>query len=62
MTVAHPLYGHAISDALSRSDLTTEELLAMRQHAHAVLQAQGDLEAALHRLEAEIDRRQGSGG
>lgn len=51
------LYGPAIIDALSRPDVSAEELQALRQHAHAVLQAQGDLEAALHRLEAELERR-----
>jgi hypothetical protein len=56
---AHILYGVGIYDALERKDTTLQELLVLREHAHAVLQAQGDLHGAVQRLEAEIQRRQG---
>ena len=57
MTV-HILYGVSIYDALGRSDTTLDELVALSEHAHAVLNAQGDLAGTLQRLEAEIQRRQ----
>lgn len=53
-------YAPAIHDALSRENAPTEELLALREHARAVLSAQGDLKAALERLEAELERRAGA--
>jgi len=56
---AVPPYGVAISDALANPQTTTEELIAHRDHAREVLAAQGDLRAALERLDAEIDRRGG---
>jgi len=55
-----PPYGHAISDALKDPSTSVEELIAYRDHAREVLEAQGDLKAALERLEREIDRRGGS--
>jgi hypothetical protein len=54
-----PLYAAGIHDACGRKDCTLDELLALRDHAQAVVQAQGDLKGALQRLEAEIQRRQG---
>jgi hypothetical protein len=36
-----------------------DELVAHRDHARQVLEAQGDLRAALERLDAEIARRGG---
>jgi hypothetical protein len=53
------LYAAGINDACARKDSTLEELLTLREHAHAVLQSQGDLHSAVQRLEAEIQRRQG---
>jgi hypothetical protein len=54
-----PPYGVAISDALSDPNTSIEELIAHRDHAREVLEAQGDLRAALERLDAEIQRRGG---
>lgn len=52
-------YGTAINDALSDSRTTLADLVALHDHATAILQAQGDLKGALRRLSAEIKRRQG---
>ncbi|HEX9966225.1 MAG TPA: DUF1843 domain-containing protein [Allosphingosinicella sp.] len=54
-----PPYGNAISDALADPNTSVEELIAHRDHAREVLEAQGDLRAALERLESEIQRRGG---
>lgn len=54
-----PPYGVAISDALGDPSTSLEELVAHRDHAREVLSAQGDLRAALERLDAEIQRRNG---
>jgi len=54
-----PPYGVAISDALRDPRTSVEELIAHRDHAREVLAAQGDLKAALERLEREIARRGG---
>ncbi len=54
-----PPYGVAISDALKNPKTSLDELVAHRDHARDVLAAQGDLQAALKRLEAEIKRRGG---
>src|SRR5437773_1179995 len=50
-------YGVAIGNALNRPDASTDELLALREQAHAIVSAQGDLVAALKALEAEIGDR-----
>src|SRR5713226_4354723 len=50
-------YGVAIGDALSRTDASTDELVALRDSAHAIVSAQGDLVAALKALDAEIGDR-----
>jgi hypothetical protein len=50
-------YGVAIGNALSRTDASTDELMALRDHAHAIVSAQGDLVAALKTLDAEIGAR-----
>ena len=50
-------YGVAIGNALSRADASTDELVALRDQAHAIVSAQGDLVAALKALNAEIARR-----
>jgi hypothetical protein len=52
-----PLYAAGIYDACGRKDCTLDELLALRDHAQAVVTAQGDLKGALERLDAEIKRR-----
>lgn len=54
-----PPYGNAISDALRDPSTGLEELIAHRDHAREVLAAQGDLKAALERLDSEIQRRGG---
>ena len=54
-----PPYGVAIADALKDPQTSLDELVAHRDHAREVLAAQGDLKAALTRLEAEIARRGG---
>lgn len=55
-----PPYGVAISDALRDPNTSLDELIAHRDHAREVLSAQGDLRAALERLDAEIQRRGGN--
>lgn len=55
-----PPYGVAIADALSDPSTSLEELMAHRDHGREVLAAQGDLRAALERLDGEIARRGGS--
>ncbi|MEA3014396.1 MAG: hypothetical protein QOD42_2941 [Sphingomonadales bacterium] len=54
-----PPYGVAIGDALADPQSSLDELNALRDHARAVLDQQGDLRAALERLESEIQRRGG---
>ena len=55
-----PPYGVAIADALRDPSTSLEELIAHRDHAREVLAAQGDLRAALERLDGEIARRGGA--
>lgn len=52
-------YGAAIGSALAKGNASTEELLALRSQAKAVLDAQGDLVSALSALDEEITRRGG---
>jgi hypothetical protein len=47
------------SATLSPTRTSLDELNALRDHARAVLEQQGDLKAALERLESEIQRRGG---
>ncbi|MCA1748860.1 MAG: DUF1843 domain-containing protein [Sphingomonadales bacterium] len=54
------LYGVGIHDAL-RSGASDEELGKLREHGRAVLKQQGDLKAALEKLDAEIERREAKG-
>ena len=54
-----PPYGTAISDALRDPSTSLDELIAHRDHARQVPAAQGDLKAALARLDQEIARRRG---
>ncbi len=53
-------YGVAISDALADPSTTLEDLNALRDQARRTLEEQGDLPAALEKLEAEISSRGGS--
>ena len=50
-------YGAAINDAIKKK-ATLGDLVALREHATAVVQAQGDLKGALKKLNAEITKRQ----
>lgn len=57
------LYGVAIGNALSslsKGQASAEDLVMLREQAKAIVDAQGDLVAALHELDAEIARRGGS--
>lgn len=51
-------YGTAINTALASARTKLEDLKALRDHAHAVLAAQGDLKGALRKLEKEIKTRE----
>ncbi|AXK82726.1 DUF1843 domain-containing protein [Pseudolabrys taiwanensis] len=54
-------YGQAIAGALARGTATLSELVSLRSHAKSLLDAQGDLSAALTSLDQEIERRGGPG-
>lgn len=56
------VYGVAIGGAVARGNATLEELVALRSHARAIIDAQGDLAAALTVLDTEIASRGGSAG
>jgi hypothetical protein len=51
-------YGTAINTALGNARTKLEDLKVLRDHAIAVLQAQGDLKGALGKLEKEIKARE----
>ena len=51
-------YGTAINTALANARTKLEDLKVLRDHALSVLQAQGDLKAALGKLEKEIKARE----
>jgi uncharacterized protein DUF1843 len=53
-------YGTAINQALANARTKLEDLKVLRDHATAVLAAQGDLKGALKKLEKEIKAREGS--
>jgi hypothetical protein len=59
MTIHH-LYGVGIYDALKRKGTSLDQLRTLREHARAVVSAQGDLKGGLKKLEAEIRRREKS--
>lgn len=52
------LYGPAIDDALSNPKSKLENLKTLREHAAAVVAAQGNLKTALGKLDQEIRRRE----
>ena len=54
-----PPYGTVINDALKDPATKTASLVALHKRATAILKAQGDLKAAVKRLEKEIGRRKG---
>lgn len=51
-------YGTAINQALKNPRTKLEDLKVLRDHAHALLQAQGDLKGSLRTLEKEIKSRE----
>jgi Domain of unknown function (DUF1843) len=53
-------YGTAINQALANARTKLEDLKVLRDHATAVLAAQGDLKGALKKLNKEIKSREGS--
>jgi len=53
-------YGTAINTALANARTKLEDLKVLRDHAAAVLAAQGDLKGALKKLDQEIKSREKS--
>jgi 3-oxoacyl-(acyl-carrier-protein) synthase len=53
-------YGTAINQALANAKTKLEDLKVLRDHATAVLAAQGDLKGALRKLNQEIKSRERS--
>jgi Domain of unknown function (DUF1843) len=51
-------YGTAINHALANARTKLEDLKVLRDHATAVLAAQGDLKSALSKLNKEIKARE----
>jgi hypothetical protein len=51
-------YGTAINLALKNAKTKLEDLKVLRDHANAILAAQGDLKGALKKLEKEIKARE----
>ena len=51
-------YGTAINQALANAKTKLEDLKILRDHATAVLAAQGDLKGALRKLDQEIKARE----
>ena len=51
-------YGTAINHALANARTKLEDLKVLRDHATAVLAAQGDLKSALAKLKKEIAARE----
>lgn len=53
-------YGTAINQALKNAKTSLEDLKVLREHAVAILAAQGDLKGALKKLDKEIKSREKS--
>ena len=51
-------YGTAINQALANARTKLEDLKVLRDHATALLAAQGDLKGALRKLDQEIKARE----
>jgi hypothetical protein len=51
-------YGTAINTALANARTSLEDLKVLRDHATAVVQAQGDLKGGLRKLNKEIKARE----
>jgi hypothetical protein len=58
LTMTLVAYGTAINLALKNAKTKLEDLKVLRDHAHAVLAAQGDLKGSLKKLEKEIKSRE----
>lgn len=56
------VYGVAIGGAIARGNAALGELVALRSHAKAIVDAQGDLASALTALDKEIANRGGAAG
>jgi Domain of unknown function (DUF1843) len=56
--MAVPPYGTAINKALGSARTKLEDLKVLRDHAVAILAAQGDLKGALGKLNKEIKSRE----
>ena len=56
-TMTFIAYGTAINTALGNARTSLEDLKVLRDHATAVVQAQGDLKGALAKLNEEIKVR-----
>jgi hypothetical protein len=56
------VYGVAIGGAIARGSAAIEELVALRSHAQAIVDAQGDVVSALTALDKEIAGRGGPAG
>lgn len=56
------VYGVAIGGAIARGNAALGELVALRSHAKAIVDAQGDLASALTELDKEIANRGGPAG
>jgi uncharacterized protein DUF1843 len=52
-----PPYGTAINAAIKSPRSKLADLVALRDHAKALVAAQGDLKGGLKKLDAEIKRR-----
>jgi hypothetical protein len=50
-------YGPPINDALKNPDTSLATLVALRARAASILKSQGNLKAAVARLDQEIQRR-----
>jgi hypothetical protein len=57
-TIMLVAYGTAINTALASARTSLEDLKILRDHATAVLAAQGDLKGALKKLDKEIKSRE----
>jgi Domain of unknown function (DUF1843) len=58
LTMTLIAYGTAINTALANARTKLEDLKVLREHATAVLAAQGDLKGALVKLNKEIKARE----
>ena len=57
-TMTFIAYGTAINQALASARTSLEDLKVLRDHATAVVEAQGDLKGGLDKLNKEIKARE----